>query len=571
MAQKEPIRNFVLHDRHGHDIDFSSFSVVSDVSVTFHAGVGEPYCESRYQGGILYLDFYNIKGEGINSITYDATVEDGGTNYIHISTDGENEYTFPVKNGSRGNGITSIETAESQEDDGYNVVCIHCTDDESEEGTEFRIKNGSRGNGIASVTEEMSDQDGGINTHTIHYTDPNVPDSVFHTRNGSQGRPGVDRQPVESGDVMISQTTGDDETIVMSQKAVTAEIEKIGMASTATPADFEIADENGKAILSVNKGHIKTKHFNSQDIPDIGESDIVESDFALGDGNTDILRIHKGHLYTKNFNSEQVLKDMEILKEERAKFAGKRIAIIGDSISTYQGWLPSDLPDYDGETYANYYPAHGYDVNDVSKTWWHIAASKLGILPENIRNCAWSGSKLTGDSTSTTDASAGCSSRRIADLGIGGYPDIVVIFISCNDFGQNVEVGDWQVNEAIPSEGQITTLREAYALMLAKIITAYPNARIFCCTILDERQRDKTPGWPTNNSVGVSTAEWNRNIAEIANAFGCDIINIHSCGMNYINISGYTCEPDIDRKLHPNAAGMRLIGNRVYNEIKSKY
>jgi len=222
MAQKEPIRKFVLHDRHGHEIDFSSFSVVSDVSVTFHAGVGEPYCESRYQGGILYLDFYNIKGEGITGITYDESQEDAGTNYLHVTTDGGNEYTFPVKNGSRGNGITSIETVESQEDDGYNVVRIHCTDDESEEGTVLRVKNGKRGNGIASVTEQTSSEDGGINTHTIHYTDPNVPDSVIHTRNGSQGRPGTDYQPISDiSGLSIAHSLGYDEKKVMSQKGAT--------------------------------------------------------------------------------------------------------------------------------------------------------------------------------------------------------------------------------------------------------------------------------------------------------------------------------------------------------------
>lgn len=229
MAQKEPIRNFVLHDRHGHDIDFSSFSVVSDVSVTFHAGVGEPYCESRYQGGTLYLDFYNIKGEGITGITYDESQEDGGTNYIHISTDGGNEYDFPVRNGSRGNGITSIDTVESQEDDDYNVVRIHCTDDESEEGTEFRIKNGKRGNGIASVTEELSDQDGGVNTHTIHYTDPNVPDSVIHTRNGRRGRTGDSAVwDEESGLVAnMAHELGYSELKVVSQKGVTEGIDDL--------------------------------------------------------------------------------------------------------------------------------------------------------------------------------------------------------------------------------------------------------------------------------------------------------------------------------------------------------
>lgn len=280
MATKEPIRNFVLYDRHGHEIDFSSFSVVSDVSVTFHAGVGEPYCESRYQGGILYLDFFNIKGEGITGITYDESQEDGGTNHLNITTDGVHEYTFPVKNGKRGNGITSIETVESQEDDGYNIVRIHCTDDESEDGTVLRIKNGKRGNGIASVTEEMSEQDGGTNTVTI--TDDDGQTHTIHTKNGRTGRPGADFQPIEDvSGLSIAHDLGTDEGKVMSQKGVTdahSDLAK-GMSSEVTEgyttAPCSILSSTGNfgnsgnhAIFPVNVGdrYILENYDASQDL-----------------------------------------------------------------------------------------------------------------------------------------------------------------------------------------------------------------------------------------------------------------------------------------------------------------
>ena len=251
MAQKEPIRNFVLHDRHGHEIDFSSFSVVSDVSVTLHAGVGEPYCESRYQGGILYLDFYNIKGEAISNITYDASEEDGGTNYLHITIDGGNEYTFPVKNGSRGNGITSIDTAESQEDDDYNVVRIHCTDDESEDGTEFRIKNGSRGNGIKSVNKiESSAADGGTNTWRITFDNDQTFD--LSVLNGQKGSPGTDYQPVgDMTGLLIAQSLGQDSTKVISQKAVSDAVYDV-FDSTIGSASAIV-----RPTLANNAGYVK--------------------------------------------------------------------------------------------------------------------------------------------------------------------------------------------------------------------------------------------------------------------------------------------------------------------------
>ena len=117
---------------------------------------------------------------------------------------------------------------------------------------EFAFQNlkGERGNGIASVTEETSSEDGGINTHTIHYTDPNVPDSIIHTRNGSQGRPGADFQPIEDvSGLSIAHNLGNDETKVMSQKAVMEAVVinqfRLADATEKQKADRYI-DTNGK-------------------------------------------------------------------------------------------------------------------------------------------------------------------------------------------------------------------------------------------------------------------------------------------------------------------------------------
>lgn len=255
------------------------------------------------------------------------------------------------------------------------------------------------------------------------------------------------------------------------------------------------------------------------------------------------------------------------------KFVGKKLAIVGDSISTYQGWLPSDIPGYTGTTYANYYPSG--NVDDVQKTWWYKVCSMLGINPsEDVNNCSWSGSRVTGtgthiDSSSTTDAFMGCSTRRINDLSIRGYdPDIIICFISCNDWGNEVAVGTWEISDSIPNEGNIDNLREGYALMLHKINEEYPFARVFCCTILDDRKREEQSGWPSENGNGVTTSEWNKSIMEIAEAFGCDVINLHDCGINYSNIAQYF---SVDLGLHPNAAGHELMAKKIASELFAKY
>lgn len=385
--------------------------------------------------------------------------------------------------------------------------------------------------------------------------------------------------------------------------------------------DLDIVDGFGNVLARFSNGHIRVKNFNSVDvnsiieyigINNIPEFDITQNystddvvkyknfvyifitehsaggwnpaqvelynignqinikstsydvDLNITDENDNILvQFKNGNIKVKNFDSSDISKF--ILSE---KLKNKKFALIGDSISTFSGWLPSDITGYDGTTYSTYYPKG--DVNVVNNTWWYKMCEYLNINPTTqFNNCAWSGSRVTGDSTSTSSASAACSDRRITDLSARGFtPDIIICWITANDWGHAVDLGNWQVTDAIPAEGTISQARSAYALMLNKLHTTYPYARIFCCTILDDFKRDQGAGWPSNNANGVSTYQWNQNIIEIANAFGCDIIDLHNCGINYSNIEQYY---SVDEGLHPNAAGQTLIAKKVIAELNAKY
>lgn len=178
------------------------------------------------------------------------------------------------------------------------------------------------------------------------------------------------------------------------------------------------------------------------------QNDDSVSDLNIGDENGNVIaQFKEGHIVTKNFDSRVVELFMN-------KFKGKTLGIIGDSISTFKGWLPSDISLYDGAAYAVYYP--NGSLNDVKQTWWYQVAVALGMNPTtDVSNCSWSGSRVTGNSSSTTNASAGCSTRRISDLTLrlgGKAPDIIICYISCNDWAQNVQVGTWKTSEPIPTE-----------------------------------------------------------------------------------------------------------------------
>ena len=239
-----------------------------------------------------------------------------------------------------------------------------------------------------------------------------------------------------------------------------------------------------------------------------------------------------------------------------------KLAVIGDSISSFKDSSPSDLNGYNGAKYATYYPIG--DVKHIANMWWYKVAQSLNVSTDDICNCSWSGSRITGDSSSTTSASAGCSTKRIMDLSIKGFsPDIVFCFISCNDWAGNIPLGNWSDTDDIPAEGVISTSREAYALMISKIKQYYPSCRIVYLTNLDDTKRDYTPGWPSNNRRGVSVDDWNKSLGELAKALGCYIIDLQDCGINYFNVSTYT----VDGGLHPNDAGMTLIANKIIKEL----
>jgi len=197
--------------------------------------------------------------------------------------------------------------------------------------------------------------------------------------------------------------------------------------------------------------------------------------------------------------------------------------------------------------------------------WWYIVCKNLRM---NYTNCAWSGSRVTGTPTGN-NASAGCSNQRVTDAGRNGTPDIIIFFISCNDWGNNVELGNWKTSDTIDPNitSNISTLREAYALMLYKFQSAYPSAKLFCCTNLDDTLRDKDSGWPCNNNNGVSVYEWNKSIVEVSEALGAKVIDLHACGLNYMNIRSYC----VDNGLHPNEAGHKVIADFITANLIANY
>ena len=71
--------------------------------------------------------------------------------------------------------------------------------------------------------------------------------------------------------------------------------------------------------------------------------------------------------------------------------SGLKLSILGDSISTFDGYIPTD--------YNIFYPGSG-DISTVEKTWWWQVMNSTGM--ELNANASSSNTTITGDSLDTT-------------------------------------------------------------------------------------------------------------------------------------------------------------------------
>lgn len=235
----------------------------------------------------------------------------------------------------------------------------------------------------------------------------------------------------------------------------------------------------------------------------------------------------------------------------------KKISIYGDSISTYAGWIP--------EGNDTYYTGSNAGVSDVSQTWWKRLIDTLDLTL--LVNNSWSGRAVSSvrDNQAGHQTDAAYKQANVDALASGGIsPDIIIIKLGINDFNYNAILGDYDGSSALPTDP--TKFLDAYAIMLDEIMTSYPLAEVYCCTLM-QCERTGSLGFPEINNNGDSLIKWNEAIRKLAHAFGAKILDHDSCGITYYNLSTYAGDYSAGHGLHPNAAGHALIADVSINQI----
>ena len=209
---------------------------------------------------------------------------------------------------------------------------------------------------------------------------------------------------------------------------------------------------------------------------------------------------------------------------------GKKISILGDSISTYQGI--SDNPAYNRELYYN--PYYYGRVFPIEKTYWHRVMSALGLVL--CVNNSWSGGNLSG----IDDEDSGVN--RVYDLSNnnGEDPDIIIVFMGTNDLGRGVDVDVFSAD---------------YERVLDTIVNKYPHAMVCCVNLPDRDPILKGRAEAFNSAIEEAVKKAGDNFF-IADLFHSKLNN----DFYYLNTMD---------GLHPDEDGMRYIAEIVEEAIRN--
>ncbi len=239
---------------------------------------------------------------------------------------------------------------------------------------------------------------------------------------------------------------------------------------------------------------------------------------------------------------------------------GKKLSIMGDSITTFDGWSNSTEVNTTLGENALYYP-NGV-VTDVNATWWKQTADITGM--EILVNNAWAGSTV---SARTGLPGAGWNTRpgnlhdNTPDDNPGGEninPDVIAVYLGINDSGNGV-ICNTTFNDAfwakVEKDGyEPQYMDDSYAVMIRKIRRNYPDAVVFCFTLPESK-----------SGAGTKLEPFNTAIRAVAEHYGCQIVDLNATVLSQY-YSSYTSD-----NLHPTAEGMDIMTETFIDALEAYY
>lgn len=231
-------------------------------------------------------------------------------------------------------------------------------------------------------------------------------------------------------------------------------------------------------------------------------------------------------------------------------FNSKQFSILGDSISTLEGYNP-----------------HGYNlfftgevcqktgVSEMDDTWWGQVINYCG--GELLVNNSWSGSRVTQLPNRDCLFPSGCSDERTNGLHIGSVkPDVIIVYLGTNDWARGVEAATRDCADFVGRMWS-SVFESAYDKMLEKLKNNYPDAEIFCCTLCSTYMSGNPSFVFSENYGGVNIEKYNIVIRNIAESRNCKVIDLYKYHLPYDSVDGS----------HPNRDGMCRLATIMLREM----
>lgn len=216
-----------------------------------------------------------------------------------------------------------------------------------------------------------------------------------------------------------------------------------------------------------------------------------------------------------------------------------RVSLLGDSITTYQGWTA--YPNNYEYPQSASYP----DFTSVTQTWWYqLIFNKMSNATLEV-NSSYTGTQIQ-DHASQGHPGYGFLQRYV-DL---GNPDIIFINGGTNDISRDLPLGSLDFDIPI-DELDTYQFAQAYDKLIRLVKARYPKARIVC--VLGDRYFD---GVKAN---GLPAAAIVREI--------CQHYGILYAEVDY-GANRSTCRYSDGTNVHPTPEGMTEMANQVWDAVQ---
>lgn len=239
-------------------------------------------------------------------------------------------------------------------------------------------------------------------------------------------------------------------------------------------------------------------------------------------------------------------REVALIKDKigSSSLSGKKLSVMGDSISAFKGYIPSGN--------APYYTGQNSGVSSYEQMWWQRICDQTGMRRLVIN--AWSGSKVSGIDASISNFVPMSDISRAQGLHTADDdPDIIIVFGGTNDFSKE--------------NADIATFEEAYHLMINRMQARYKSAKIYCLSlpIFVRTNTDKTG--IEKNDEEKTVFDYNEVIRMVSNQRSCEYIDLNGCGITRQNMYPTYAIDYETIPTHPNSLGHDVYAKRILSRL----